>query len=614
MSVIHTPGQPAMNLRVLLFPVVIFILLLILFLRLWYIQVVMSPELTERAEVFGKTYRKVPAPRGVIFDRNGNVVAGVQSQLVLMAEPATVMSNPWVVEKVADLLRQSGVKAVDPDRLMRRAKDGSYKPYVPTPIFSGVPVDVAAKIVESGSALPGIEVESRPTRFYPDTKSFSHLLGYVWVPSPSDIDRAKRERREASAFVGKGGVEWVYERDLMGVDGNEGMLVDRKGKPLRVVERDGALPGSQIILSIDARLQRTAIAALGPHRGAVVALDPRNGEILCMASTPTFDLNLFRSGISHADFDALNNRPDHPFINRAVGSAFAPGSAFKIVTTVAAMRAGVFNPLSTTFCGGSYRLGRQSFRCLGTHGNIAYDEALVRSCNTYFADLAMRVGKDTLRQTALDMGCFAKTGVDLPFERTGLIPTDDWLKRAKRRWVPGYTVLTGIGQGDVLTTPLQMANLAAMVANQGVTYRTHLVRGFRRGLNADVQLVQPQVLKSVDLPPEHWDTIQRAMVGVVQRGTAAGSRIEGLEWAGKTGSAEVYGQARTNSWFIAYAPAQNPRIALCVMVEAVGHGSDFAAPIAKKVIERYLLPPRDDSSAARASSDHLTPSESPAAR
>jgi len=204
----------------------------------------------------------------------------------------------------------------------------------------------------------------------------------------------------------------------------------------------------------------------------------------------------------------------------------------------------------------------------------------------------MRAGKDPLRQAALDMGFFCKTGVDLPAERSGLIPTDAWLKRVHRDWVPGYTVLTGIGQGDVLTTPLQMADLAAMVANSGVVYRPHLVRAFRRGQDQELETVKPEILRQVDLPAVDWATIQDAMVGVVRHGTAAGVQIPGLDWAGKTGSAEVRGQNKTNSWFIGYAPAENPKIAICVMVEDAGHGAEVAAPIARKVVESYLLPPK----------------------
>ncbi|HVT13563.1 MAG TPA: penicillin-binding protein 2 [Fimbriimonadaceae bacterium] len=614
MSVIHTPRRPNLDLRIMLFPVVIFALLFVIFVRLWYVQIVLAPRLTEKAEVFGKSFAPIPAPRGLIEDRNGKLIAGIESQLVLTATPAVVLKNQWVLDKVARLLEGAGSKTVSSARLLRKTRDGSYKPLVPTPIYAGVPVEVVAKITEAGEALPGIGIENQPARYYPDPNSFSHLLGYVWVPGPDDVKRAEAEHRKMGRLVGKGGLEWVYEAALTGTDGYEATLLDSKRRPVRIAERTSPIPGKEVILGLDADLQQTAVKALGSFRGAVVALDPNTGEVLCMASTPTFDLSLFRNGISQEDFDQLNQSPDHPFINRAIGSAFSPGSTFKIVTTVAAMRAGVFDPNRTIFCAGGYKLGRQFFRCLSHHGPIQFSEALEKSCNTYFSDLAMRAGKDELRQTALDMGFFCKTGLDLPYERSGLIPTDEWLARVKRTWVPGYTVLTGIGQGDVLTTPLQMADLAAFVANSGMIYRPHLVRGFRSSQSQEIELVKPEVYRRVDLPQSDWDYIRDAMVSVVEHGTAAGSKIPGLVWAGKTGSAEVKDQAKTNSWFIGYAPADHPRIAICVMVEAAGHGGEFAAPIAKQVVQRYLLPPRAAENSASALPAHSTPAESLAVR
>src|ERR1044072_3241447 len=470
MPAVHAPRQRKLGLRELLFPILIFSLLAVLFVRLWYIQVVIGPDLTRRAATYSSSRSSLLAPRGLIYDRNGKLIAGIQSQLVLTAKPGIVLKQAWILDKVASLLK------ADRRKLERKAKDGGLRPFLPTPIYSGVPIDVAAKIVESGEELPGIGIETQPSRFYPDSVSFSHLLGFVCVPGPKNLERAKSEGREVAAFVGKGGIEWQYERQLMGVPGYEAMLLDSKRRPGGGSARIEPEPGSKLTLTIDADLQESAVRALGSHRGAVVAIEPQTGEVLCLASTPVFDLALFKNGISQDDFDALNNSPDHPFINRALGSAFAPGSTFKIVTTVAAMREGVFDPNHTVVCTGGYRLGKQYFRCLGHHGQIAFDEALVRSCNTYFADLAISVGKDALRQTALEMGFFGKTGLDLPYERTGLIPTDDWLARVGREWGPGSTVQAGIGQGDVMATPLQMAELACIVANGGTTYETDLVR------------------------------------------------------------------------------------------------------------------------------------------
>lgn len=614
MSVIHTPRRPKLDARTLCFPIVIFGGMALILLRLWYIQVVLGPELAERARTVGQIRTPLPAPRGLIVDRNGALVAGEKAVWVVTAEPSKVIKNRWVLDKLARMIRAAG-GVVDPAKLWRRTQDGGYQPHTPIPIYSGVSMPVVARITESDEALPGIGLESRAIRLYPDSRSFSHILGYVWVPSPEDVDRAKHQGRTVSELVGKTGIEWEYESDLAGVDGYLASQIDRNGRPIRVAERNAPKPGAELELAIDANLQQTAIRALGSHRGAVVAIEPSTGEVLCMASTPTLDLALFKNGISQSDYEALSTRPDFPFLNRAVASAFSPGSTFKIVTTLAAMTAGVFDPNRIVVCNGGYRLGRQFFACLEHHGAISFQSALEHSCNTYFSDLAMRTGKDALRKTALDLGFFGRSGIDLRYERTGLIPTDDYLARAHRPWVPGYTVLTGIGQGDVLTTPLQMADLACLVANGGTIYRPHLVRSIRRDPSQAALSTPPEILHRFDLPESDWRMIQEAMVGVVQHGTAAGSKIPGIEWAGKTGSAEVHGQAKTNSWFIGYAPAVDPKIAICVMVEGVGHGSEFAAPIAKQVVQRYLLPPaKVASNAVTAFRAHASPARSPLAR
>ncbi len=584
MSVIHAPGKPRFTFRVLLFPGVLLVLFLALLFRLWYVQVAIAPELRERIDNTREASRFLPAPRGLIYDRHGKLIAGVQDQLVLTAEAGIVLKHPEVLRKVAYLLSPTGS---DEERLLRKTKDGVYRPKSDTAIYAGLPLNVAAKIIENANAFQGLKVRSQPIRSYPDPVSFSHMLGYVWVPSQGDLDRAKKEGRQAADLVGKSGLEYEYESQLMGVDGEETFQLTSDGERGSSVSNLRPTPGTQLVLSIDADLQKIAVGALSGRRGAVVAIEPETGEILCLASRPAFDLRQFKNGISRQDFDALNNNPEHPFINRATNSAFAPGSTFKIVTTVAAMRSGKFNPSQTVYCSGGYRLGKQFFRCLGHHGAINFSTALEKSCNTYFSDLAVKVGKDELRKAALDMGFFSKSGLDLPSERSGLIPTDDWLRRVGKKWVPGYTVLTGIGQGDVLATPVQMANLACFVANEGTTYRPHLVKAFR---GHNTSQVAPEVVHQVDLPAGDWRQIKDAMVGVVDHGTAAGSRIPGLAWGGKTGSAEVHGQAKTNSWFIGFAPAIRPKIAICVMVEAVGHGSEYAAPIARRVVESYLRP------------------------
>lgn len=611
MSVIHAPRKPELDLRVLIFPIILAVALAVLFFRLWYYQVVKASELQERAEYFGQVTVERPAPRGLIVDRKGRTLAGVQSQTVITAIPREVQRNPWVIHKLAAMLN------ADPKKIKEKVEAGTWRPWIPTPVYIGVPIQTATRIAESGENLPGVGVETQPMRYYSDSKTFSHILGYVWTPSARDVERLEGLGLKPAEYVGKTAFELQYEKLLMGRPGVERLEVDAKRRPLRVVGRDNAVPGSRLTLAVDVDLQRLGQELLAGRRGAVVALDPTNGEVLALVSAPTYDASLFRNGIGAADFAMLRDDPAKPLLNRAIQSSYQPGSTFKVVTAMAAIEKGIFNPYQTVNCQGGYRLGDRTFRCMGRHGPISFERALEKSCNTYFADLAWRVGKDALRDKALSLGFYARTGIDLPYEGRGIVPTDAWIQRWRRPpvWYGGDTVQMGFGQGDVEATPLQMAALTMLVANRGIGYRPRLLRSVRTGPNGQEERLPPEVAHRVELPAAAWDQIHRAMTAVVQSGTAAGGRIPNLVWAGKTGSAEHRRGAKTHGWFMGYAPADNPRIVVCVIVEAAGHGGEVAVPIAREIVRRYLFPPASAvSSSATAASASAAPAESPVDR
>lgn len=586
MSVIHAPREPELDARHGLFPALLLVAFLVLLIRLWYLQVVVSADLTERAQYFQRVSVSQLAPRGLIYDRNGKVLASVEPRVVITARPAVVAENPWVVDKVAVML------ASDPVRLREKIQEASWRPYLPTPIHIGASIEVATRIAEAGAHLPGIEVSTQPMRAYANTLDFAHVLGYVWTPNGDDVKRLADQEVKAAPYVGKLGVERVYERMLMGEPGSERFEVDAKRRPTRTVGRDSPVPGERLTLSLDFDLQRLAVELLQGNRGAIVALDPTTGEVLCLASSPSYDAAMFEGGISEKDWKQLNDDPARPLINRAIGAYHAPGSTFKIVTTLAAMRSGTFDPWRTTVCAGYYQVGNRRSKCLGRHGAVAFEEAFTKSCNTYFSDLAIRTGKDVLRETALMCGLGTRTGIDLIGEAAGVVPTDEWLARWRDpvRWYPGDTVNLAIGQGEISTTALQMAFLAGMVAQRGVGYRPHLLRAHQEpGDGGELHLVQPEIARQIDdVDADGWSRLSRAMGLVVSQGTARAAQISGLAWAGKTGSAERRGQRLTDSWFVGFAPLDAPRIAICVSVENVGHGSDFAAPFAREIVKRYL--------------------------
>ncbi len=602
MSVIHAPKKPDLDARMIAFPAAMAALLSVLFLRLWYFQVVKAPELAERADASRGISVARPAPRGLIFDRNHVLIGGVRTEIVITARPDVVNKNPWVLEKVASIL------GVNPDKLRKKVKAASNTKFLSAIVYVGANIQAGTRIAESKADLPGIDVDFQPMREYPDSVSFSHLMGYVWVPDDKDLDRIKEAGLQPAAYVGKNGLERAFEKDLMGVPGAERMDVDAKRKPFRIVGRDNPVPGNQLTLTIDADLQKYATALMGQngHIGALVALDPRTGEVLSMVSSPAYDQRSFLGGITQEEMGRLNLDMRHPLINRAVGASYSPGSTFKLVTTLAALETGKFDINREVVCNGGYTLGHRTFKCLGHHGRIRFEQALTKSCNTYFASLGVLVGEDALRKAAAELGLGQQTGIELPGESKGVVPTEEWIARWREPaiWYGGDTVNLSIGQGAVRATPLQMANLMALVANGGFNYKPHLVKRISSSSNSsEFTEIVPEKLNQVNAPPEFWAEVQKTLVNVIEQGTGAGARIPGFRWAGKTGSTEHGKGKLTHGWFIAYGPAEDPKIAMAVLIEEAGHGGDIAAPIAREYMEHYLR--RSSAAAAKAASSAL---------
>ncbi len=586
MSVIHTPRKPELDARLLAFPAVMGSLLGVLFLRLWYFQVVKASELQERADASRQKPIAQPAPRGLIYDRNGLLVAGVRPEITVTVKPAEIKKNPWIIDKLAEILK------VDPKRLTKKLAATPWPGQLPMPIYTGASIEAGTRIAEAGDDLPGVSVETQAMRYYPDSTSFTHVLGYVGMPDQKELTRIVKAGLTPPEYVGKAGVEKSFETDLMGAAGAEYVEIDAKQHPLRVVGRDNAIPGKQLVLSLDANLQKfaTDLMAKNKYVGGIAAVDPSNGEILCLVSSPTFDQNLFDGGISTDDWTALQGNPSNPMMDRAIAGTYSPGSTFKVVTTLAAYETGKFDPNMRVSCDGGYKIGRRFIRCLGHHGSINFRTALEKSCNVYFNTLGRAVGEDALRKAALELGLNEKTGIEIGQESAGLVPTEEWVAKHRKppTWYVGDTLNFSIGQGETRATPLQMANLYAQVGNNGTSYRPHLVRALRNPVDKSEQPVKPQILHEIAATPEFWAVMREALVNVVDHGTAQRGKISGVEWAGKTGSTEFQHGKKTHAWFVGFAPAEQPKIAICVLIEDAGHGGDFSAPIAKEIVQRYL--------------------------
>ena len=548
-------------------------------------QIVEAPILVEAASKSGKSVVPKLAPRGTIYDRKGNIIAGVEGRIVVTVKPSEAKKHPETIDKLAELLQ------IPKEDILDRIKKEEWRNR-PAPIKVGVSVEVATQIAES-SDLPGVEIDEIPMRKYHDTKNYSHLLGYVWTPNDGDEKMLKAKGIEAADYVGKDGLEKFYERDLMGTPGKD---ISEGSKKTKFETEEPAIEGKKLILSLDASLQEFAqkrLASTG-YKGAIVAIDPRNGEILALVSNPSYDTSIYDGGISTEDYRKLMDNPQKPAINRTVSEQYAPGSTFKLLTSIGAYRAGVLNSGTTEYCDGSYHYSSKArMKCLGTHGTIGYTEALTRSCNAYFATLAAKAGRDEMMRAAIDCGFGEKTGVDLFGEVPGIIPTESWLTKHNQIFQPGNLAQMGVGQGFTAVTPLQMANLAALVANRGVQYRPHSLHAMRDPLTQKNIYIQPEVIHTVKADDWFWDMMQNALCNVIENGTAKTAKIAGIRWGGKTGSAEHGAsiEGRTHGWFVGFAPKDKPRIAICVLAEGVGHGGDHAAPIAGDVVRHYLLSP-----------------------
>ncbi|MCS7066861.1 MAG: penicillin-binding protein 2, partial [Fimbriimonadales bacterium] len=376
---------------------------------------------------------------------------------------------------------------------------------------------------------------------------------------------------------------------LHGVPGGEQVEVTPLGRRVRTLQQLEPIPGSRLVLSLDVELQRRAHELLQGHVGALVALDPRTGEVLACVSQPSFDPNLFVPRIPAAIWRTLLNDPRAPLNNRAIQSAYAPGSIFKPIVALAGLETGMLTTRSRVVCPGGYQFGRRFFRCWRRHGAVDFYSSISLSCDTFYYVAAQKLGPDRLAEWSRAFGLGEVTGVDLPHERKGLVPDPDWKRHAlKQPWFGGETLNYGIGQGYLLTTPLQMAVATMGLANRGVIYRPHLVRQIIAPDGRVQYRAQPEVIHRVQATPEHWDAVIEGMVRVVERGTARRARIAGVTVAGKTGSAEFRKGGKTHSWFIAFAPAENPRVVVCVLAEEAGHGSEVAVPIAAEWLKTFF--------------------------
>lgn len=539
--------------------------------------------------------------RGLIYDRNGEILADNLASFSLDIVKERVDNLDATLQRLRNLL---DIDDDDIEKFQRRMRDR--RPYQPVPLKLHISEKDIAILAINRFRLPGIQVDAELARYYPGGELFAHALGYVGRISDKDLDRIDPVNYDGTHYIGKLGVEQFYEGQLHGKVGYQNVETNARGRVLRVLERTDPVPGENLSLFLDANLQRIASAALAGERGSVVAIDPNNGGILALVSTPSFDPNLFVTGISGRDYTALRDSLDRPLYNRALQGTYPPGSTVKPMYALGGLHYGAVTPFTQVFDPGFYKLPGDSRQYRdwrkGGHGSVDLKAAVAQSCDVYFYDLAHKLQIDKMHDFAVQFGLGAVTGIDNTHEATGLMPSREWKRRARKlSWYPGETLSAGIGQGYVLTTPLQLAVMTATIANRGERFAPRLVH--KAG---DQELPVPLAEHVKVSDPTDWDIVIDAMQEVVHgaRGTAKGISA-GLPYhiAGKTGTAQVVGYAqgikydasqvtkrrRDHALFIAFAPVEDPQIAVAIIVENGEHGASTAAPIARKLFDSWLL-------------------------
>ena len=591
--------------------------------KLVYLQILRHDYYLELSQGNRVRQDPIPASRGLILDRRGRVLVDNEPafQLELIPEQTPDLTDT--------LQRLARLKLLDPDDIepLRRTIRSRR-------VFDSVPIKLRLSDEEIGRfavhryEFQGVELRARQTRHYPYGELGVHALGYVAAVSEDDLDKIDKPGYAGTTLIGKLGVESSYETRLHGLNGYQQILVNAQGRSVKFqgayqpdLQASAPVPGTDLLLALDLRAQQAAENALGERRGAVVAIDPANGDVLALVSHPGFDPTKFSRGLTRAEYAVLIDNQDKPLLNRALRGTYPSGSTIKPMMALAGLTYNVVDPARREFCNGTFHLpgSTRQFRegKGGKHGEVNLVDAVARSCDVYFYGLAAQLGVDRIAAFATQFGIGSLTGIDISGEKPGLLPTPAWKKQTFKRpedqiWFPGETVNFGVGQGYLLVTPLQLAHMAAVLAERGKSFQPRVVMGVRDAAGRVIRNNPVAAPGPKGISDASWALVMQGMVGATTYGTAAViSKDAHYAIAGKTGTAQVFTVAqnakynantvaerlRDHAWFIAYAPAEAPRIAICVLVENGGFGATAAAPIARAVMDAYLL---EDSPAAPA--------------
>ncbi|MBA1446128.1 MAG: penicillin-binding protein 2, partial [Gammaproteobacteria bacterium] len=590
--------------RIIVAAIIVTLTLLLLLTRLLYLQVLNHEHFTTLSQDNRVKLEPRPPTRGLIYDSHGTILAQNLPAYSLDITPEKTPDIETTIQALSEIIpiNEDDRKRFKRLRQQRRRFDS-------IPIRVRLSDEEVARFAVNQHRFPGVDVQAKLLRDYPLQEQTAHVLGYVGRINKQELQQIDTSNYSGTTHIGKNGVEKTYETQLHGSVGLQQVEVNAKGRVLRVLETQPPQPGENLHLFLDMDLQATALEALKDYSGAVAAIDTRTGGVLALVSKPGYDPNLFVEGISSKAYTALRDSLDKPLFNRAIRGQYPPGSTIKPFIGLAGLETGVVSFNQQTYCPGFYQLPGHEHKYRDWkktgHGQMAMEDAIIQSCDVYYYELARTLGIDRLHDFLTTIGFGSRSGIDLTGERSGLLPSREWKRKARREpWYPGETQITGIGQGYFLTTPLQLASATATLANRGQRIRPRMVESIDLpdGTRKATRMESTQ-LSQVD--PEHWEQVIHAMQQVVEgmRGTARRIRSDHYSIAGKTGTAQVftvkqdeeYDEAtvekrkRDHALFIAFAPVEEPRIAIAVIVENGGHGGSVAAPIARKVLDRYLL-------------------------
>jgi penicillin-binding protein 2 len=557
--------------------------------QLWYLQVLEGGKLQEMSERNRIRVRPVAAPRGILFDRNGLALVDNRPAFTLSLIPREIEDRDTVMARLSVLLK---IPMRELEEALERVPPDSFRP---VRVRRGLTLEEVTKVEERKLELPGVVVEVEPERVYPTSTFAAHLLGYVREVSD---DQMKQGRYRRGDMIGQSGLERLLDEHLRGRDGGERIEVDALGRPVQVMRREEPDPGAQVITTVDRRIQEAAERAMVGRSGAVIVMDPRNGDVLAMTSSPAFELDRLTGNLDKEEWLKVIRDPLTPLMNRALQSQYAPGSVFKVVVAAAGLQEGSLTPMDRMYCNGEFHLGNWTFKDWkeGGHGHVDTRTALIHSCNIFFYQAGLKVGPAAIARYSEAFGLGAPSGIDLGGEKAGLVPFLDGRRRIDgRKWQAGDTVNMSIGQGQVLVTPMQVARMMSAVANGGVLWRPRLVQRVERVDGSLAYSSSSKMTGRVDLSPIVWAFLRQALSGVVNEGgTGGAARIPGVEVAGKTGTAQSVNKSdsakgQDHAWFASFAPAQDPEVVVVVLVERGGKGGQVAAPIARQIYQAIFL-------------------------